>query len=372
MYIYRLQKIFRRDELNLVEPIRAITTHRRQDKARMAKKKTLKQQDFQKKKLKVGKPKQAASNATDTSFVAKTIHLPNQTKLTSTNDAEADLLRRLSLCKHHSEITRKETLIYLQVAVPRVIHGQVASRLMSACIPLMCDPNKHVREELLKLLDVVGSCDANTMRLYMRPLVLFMGSAMTHISAGVQRDSGRFLQCVLRHAGHELVRAAWVKMLRGLCNVLGWPLRGAASASAGAGSNVVSMHKNRALQHQNLQALADFIRLGCAEPAAAALAGCAAPALYAKYLLPDCPQPYSHLKLFVREFPADTAAAARPLHELDTLVCEDAATRRDVFLGHFRPVLAAQLPSLVKDGGDCGRVAANLLQLLDHVQQAAA
>ncbi|AET41306.1 Ipi1p Ecym_8009 [Eremothecium cymbalariae DBVPG len=354
----------------------------------MAKKKTLKQQDFQKKKLKVGKPKIPASNVTDASFVAKTIHLPNQTKLQLTADLQGDITRRLSLCKHHSDVTRKETLIYFQSVVPRVIHGKVMSRLMNSCIPLMCDTERSVRDELLKLFDIVGENNANVLKLQIRPLVLFISSAMTHISSTVQRDCGKFLKCIMKHCGDELVRCSWVKILKGMLTVLGWPLTDEMNPSSGGGfkmvlnsSNVVNINKDKKFQHHNIQALTEFIRIGCLESHNIPLENAndkSDRVLYGKYLIPNYPQPYAYLKLSIREFNSRLTGSPRSsnkdiftLHELETIACEDLSTRRHVFLDHFHDRIMLHLPSLIKDGGDRGRSASSLLKLLEQLQQTA-
>ncbi|AMD19769.1 HCL382Wp [Eremothecium sinecaudum] len=343
----------------------------------MAKKKTLKQQDFVKKKLKVGKPKQQPSNATSTSFVAKTIHVPNQVKLRETNNLENDVLQRLSLCKHHSATTRKEILIYFQNVIPQMIHSILISRLLANCIPLICDEDKQVRNELLKLLEVVGEADSNVLRLHLRPLVLFISNSMTHIVPSIQRDSSRFLQCVITYSGDELVRLFWIKSLKGLFNILGWslthPANSASSKTVSMGitsSNVVSISKNNKFKHQHLNALAQLIRAGLLDQQLDDESSQNTDsALYSKYLIPPRPQPYAYLKLFTREFSSATTTAQFSLQELDHLACEDIQTRRTAFLDHFHNKIMNELSHLIKEGGDCGRSAATLSNLLQEVQK---
>ena len=86
----------------------------------MAKKKTEKQKDFVKKKLKVGK-KLTNSNETSISFNSKKIRLANQRKINQPIEklpsgtapsqqviTNQELLTKISLLKHYSNIPRKD------------------------------------------------------------------------------------------------------------------------------------------------------------------------------------------------------------------------------------------------------------------------
>ncbi|SCU91741.1 LADA_0F11738g1_1 [Lachancea dasiensis] len=353
----------------------------------MAKKKTLKQQDFQKKKLKVGKPKQAASNATDTSFTARMISLPNQPKIktpglsnnTSDNGSqrmEADILKRLSLCKHHSATTRKETLVYFKQAVPKIINTKCITPMLNSCLPLICDDDAQVRNALLELFDEIGQHDQNVLRLHSRALVLFINSGMTHIVPAVQRDSGKFLKCAVRYCGDELVRNSWVKMLKGLFGVLGWAVdvsRTNNSVSMGVKSaSVVSMNSAKAKRAQkvNLETLLDFVQCGCIEPTPdATLESQQAPSAFDKYIIPNVPQPFQHLKLFVKELKNEKAGKGSKLDELANVSLQDYPARREVLVEHFLEPMLQNTSSLIADGGDSGKVANSLQDTLHTIKQ---
>lgn len=362
----------------------------------MAKKKTLKQQDFQKKKLKVGKPKQQASNVTNTSFTARMISLPNQAKLKAAAAAgngadvgdkrlEADVLKRLSLCKHHSAVTRKETLAHFKNVIPKVINTKCMTPLLNSCYPLICDADSQVRSTLLELLEEIGQHDQNVLRLHSRALVLFINSSMTHISPAVQRDSGKFLQCAVNHCGDELVRNSWVKMLRGMFGVLGWSLEASKSKSGSKKptktvsmgvktSSVVSMNSAKAKRslQSNLTTLLEFIKCGCLEPELGQdetelqKNGFSA---FDKYLMPGYPQPYQHLKLFVKELKNENAISTSRLEELNNTSFQDHATRREVLLEHFYDQLVENVTNVIADGGECGRIANSLKVTLEDIKQ---
>ncbi|SCU98504.1 LAFA_0G18338g1_1 [Lachancea sp. 'fantastica'] len=351
----------------------------------MAKKKTLKQQDFQKKKLKVGKPRQQPSNVTDTSFSARMISLPNQTKLKSAggnNNAasgeklENDVLKRLSLCKHHSAVTRKETLVYFKSLVPKIIRSKSITPMLNSCLPMICDEDAQVRAALLELFEELGQYDQNVLRLHSRALVLFINSSMTHIVPAVQRDSGNFLKCILRYCGDELVRNSWAKLLKGLFGVLGWSVetsKNAKSVSIGVkSSSVVSMNSAKAkkAQQSNIETLLEFVRCGCIEKTSESDRDGAAPhSAYSKYLIPAAPQPFQHLKLFVRELKSDQTTSGSKLEEVMNVTLQDFAARREVLLAYFYEPMLHNLSGIIIGGGECGRTANVLKDVLEEIRE---
>lgn len=346
------------------------------------KKKTLKQQDFRKAKLKVGKAKQLPSNVTNTSFVARTITLPNQGKIgargNTPRNIESDVLKRLSLCKHHSAVTRKETLIYFKQIIPRVIGTKTITPMLNSIVPLMCDEDSNVRDMLVELIDEIGSHDSNVLRLHCRALTLFISSGMTHITTAVQRDSGKFLRVVTKHCGDELVRGSWVKMLKGMFGVLGWSLEENKKKSISMSinsSSVVSINSNKTKKYRsmNLETLVEFIKCGCIEEKIDENEQ--EETMFSRYLVPEYPQPYAYLKLFTKEFKnnksndsANKTTATFKLDELNNISCEDFVTRRKILVENFYDKIVPQLQATIKDGGDCGRSANTLQVLLEEIK----
>lgn len=377
-----------------------------------------------KRKLKVGKPKQKPSNVTDTSFQMKRISLPSQTKISNGShgkssgnghggiDLNDEVMKRVSLLRHHSDVTRKETVIYFESMISRIIHLPSMNNLMQSSIPLMCDSSKQVRDELAKMFDTVGKNDPNVLKLQIRAITLYVNNAMTHIIAPIQRDSGMFVQVVLKYCADELVRHAWIKMLKGFFQVLGWTIIAQGKPNGNSktqtismgitSSSVVSMNKNKKFKNENLKAMLQFLRAGIlgdsgtgtGSASASASAGdsdCDKNAAetqpvsplqlrYAPYMIPEFPQPYAYLKLFTRQFAkgelssnGSGASAANAnnenitFEELESFSCEDAHTRTLIFNKHFYPSIQRQLPALIKDGGDCGRTAHSLANTLKEI-----
>lgn len=158
-------------------------------------KKTEKQKDFAKKKLKVGKTAAKADNHTDTSFTAKTISLPNQSlnkknapvKSSSLSNntnvtklADVDLTHHLSLLKHHSLTTRKEVLTYIETHLP-TNSPSTYKQIIQSCVPLISDESLSTRLLLVQLFNACAKARPGLLDLHIKTLILFIHSAMTNI-----------------------------------------------------------------------------------------------------------------------------------------------------------------------------------------------
>lgn len=324
-----------------------------------------KKQDFLRKKLKVGKPKERASNATSTSFVSKTISIRNQ----HLDQDPHDLTKRLTLLKHHNINVRKETLITFQKSIPSIINSRLMTPLLTQSIPLICDDSQQVRQGLIELIDEIGSHDAEILKLHCNIFVLYINMAMTHIFSQIQADSTKFLSHLLKYCSDEVVRKSWVKLLNGVFGVLGW---GQVGKNEGA-SVVQTKRRNTKYVNIHLNALYTLIEYGCQdERARGADSDTTVPFedssdLRNPYLIPDCPQPFEHLKLFTRELKVKDPAANGTNATLLSLATQDIETRRAAFSEQFLPVVLKQIEIIIKEGGECGKTANNLKKLLAKV-----
>ncbi|CUS10866.1 unnamed protein product [Tuber aestivum] len=208
-----------------------------------AKRKREKQRDFQKPKLKVGKARAKADNFTNTSFRSKAITLPTQSLHTTAPSTASSFTHHLSLLTHHSATTRRESLSYLKTHLPAALSVTASttpnaisnlptiSSLISSLLPLILDPSASVRTQLLTLLVHLPHTH---LVLHTRKILLFVNSAMTHISSDIRMDSTKFLDWLLGASGEELFSAGgWGVCLRGLCGCLGF------GGTAGEGSSVI-------------------------------------------------------------------------------------------------------------------------------------
>lgn len=302
-------------------------------------------QDFQKKKLKVGKKNPKATNATDTSFVSRTISVKNQ----HLGEHDEDLVKKLSLLKHHNSVVRKDTLQFLQKMIPKVINTNMMTPLVTQCIPLICDESRQVRSALLDLFYEIGQNNEQVLRLLCRILVLYINMAMTHITSAIQADSAKFLTCLLKYCGDEICRQAFVKLLTSLLLLLGW--------NQNKIQNAKRIPPKQAATH--MDTLYELIRQGCVEPPRTE-PGSVSLASANQHLIPDYPQPYEHLKLFSRQLQSKENSA---LVDLST---QDIGARQRILKEQDLPGIHKQLELYVKDGGDSGKSANNLKQLIEQ------
>lgn len=327
-----------------------------------------------KKKLKVGKTAAKASNLTDTSFVAKTISVKNQ----HLDHDHHDLSKRFPLLKHHNATVRKETLTIFIKAIPTIIKSRLMTPLLSQAIPLICDDTKDVRDALIELLDTIGALDPQVLVLHCNIFVLYINMAMTHIVPRIQADSTRFLLCLLKHCGDEIVRKAWLKLMRGVMNVLGWSAAGANTSSGALQTKKRDSKANKI----HLDALGKLVEYGCFDLKATEIDDITGESLSSaadnKFLPPNLPQPFEHLKLFERQLkqsnsindsstsgstvPGSTSAA-------NSLANQDLESRQAIFETDFQKEITKQCQLLVKDGGECGKAANTLNKLAMEVCQ---
>ncbi|KAI8049062.1 Rix1 complex component [Syncephalis plumigaleata] len=158
-------------------------------------KKKLKVEDFQKQKLKVGKKKLTADNATSTSFKAQAVVLPGQS-ITQNRSDQATNSRHQTLSsltgqlKHYSASTRRDALTGLSELFrihPHLLATSLGS-LVNLLSSLLVDEDNQT--ELAPFLPI---------------LVVYTRSAMTHLNEAVQAGSLQFLDLWLRLAPEFVV-----------------------------------------------------------------------------------------------------------------------------------------------------------------------
>ncbi|KAJ1024872.1 hypothetical protein NDA16_002908 [Ustilago loliicola] len=174
------------------------------------KRKKEKKADFQKTKLKLGKGKQAANNATDVSFKAKTIALPQQSinadksgkLVNSRNLTVADLALQL---RHYSANVRRDAVDGIREILtlhPSLLLSAAASLIpeLSRCIG---DDDAAVRKQLHSLLAwMLPQIPAQLLGPYHNTLLLFTTSALSHIYPEVRLDAVKVLDVCLEILPH--------------------------------------------------------------------------------------------------------------------------------------------------------------------------
>lgn len=321
-----------------------------------------KKQDFLKKKLKVGKPTGKPSNATDTSFATRTLAVKNA--LAGHNSD--DLRKRLAFLKHHNEKVRKETLAIYIKAIPKIINTQLMTPLLSQATQLICDESKDVREQLIEFFDEVGKHDEQVLKLHCRVFVLYINMGMTHIVARIQADSTKFLGCLLKYCGEELCNQAWNKLLTGIFRVLAWETQTHKNSNQAAGA-MQTRKRDSKFQASHLNTLHQLLTYGCKE--AHEISGDndeenVDDNEYSQYLIPQFPQAYGHLKLFDKQLRTTSDNRSTTSASLDG---QDITSRIHIIESEYLPTMRKQLDILIKEGGECGKSANNLMKLISEI-----
>ncbi|EGW34277.1 uncharacterized protein SPAPADRAFT_54434 [Spathaspora passalidarum NRRL Y-27907] len=347
------------------------------------KKKADKKKDFVKPKLKVGKTAAKPDNYTDTSFIAKTISLPNQSiaKVTSgtgsTNKSDIDLSHHLSLTKHHSSTTRKEVLIYIQQHLPS--NPSTYSEILKTVIPLILDESQQVRTALIDLLKSIGDKQPGLLDLHLRSIILFILSAMTHIQPSIRHSSTKFLNILVDNCINSLVGSYFIKILKSFFSLMGWTLVNDKKQVSIAITTTSIEGSSKKARIGHLQVLRNLLQKSLFQEETLDIdienIISIHPQSY-RYIIPATPNPFASLKLFVNEMPKQKGDVSLgedsyTVNDLDSISTEDLHTRRKIVVDVFKPPMVKHLNNLIKEGGDVGREANSCLLLLEDLSKAA-
>ncbi|KAK4688283.1 pre-rRNA-processing protein IPI1, partial [Tremellales sp. Uapishka_1] len=202
---------------------------------KVTKKKKEKNADFSKAKLKLGKGKQLPTNATDTSFKARSIALPGQNPISRALAAQANdgngqpksdaalppmtsrgivLDEVLITLRHPNGGMRKDTLTSLkEVLVSGVEKGVAMGRregevgkVIRALGGLVSDNDGHVRKALLNLLSwYLPLLSPESLSPHLPLLLLQISSGLSHIFPEVRLDACKLVHLLLQYAPSEVV-----------------------------------------------------------------------------------------------------------------------------------------------------------------------
>lgn len=187
-----------------------------------------KRKDFAKTKLKVGKSKQLPANHTDTTFRTKAVVLPKQSVTQEATVKEArSISHYLALLSHKSGDIRRDALqqltAHLTAHPPHL--STIITPILQAISPLIIDDTSSVRAALLELFrSVLRKLPGRVLNAHTDHLLLYISSAMTHISPSIRADSTRFLEWSIAHmsAAETIVTKQFEKFLNNFSTLLGW------------------------------------------------------------------------------------------------------------------------------------------------------
>ncbi|CAO3642235.1 unnamed protein product [Cunninghamella blakesleeana] len=192
------------------------------------KKKAAQNEDFKKKKLKVGKAKALPDNYTNTSFTTKSISLPNQSinenksseLTTSRNLTLTDLLIQL---KHYNSSVKKDALSGLQELCDRNPNLLVSSlgTIVNGIVRLFIDDDFEVRKALLKFLnESFINIDVKELEPFVPLLIIYTCSAMTHIMEDIRLDAIKLLDIWITILPDEIVNKFWKRICGNFSSLL--------------------------------------------------------------------------------------------------------------------------------------------------------
>ncbi|KAF8832416.1 hypothetical protein HHX47_DHR1001836 [Lentinula edodes] len=168
-------------------------------------------QQEQKAKLKLGKGKQAPSNAIDTSFKARSIALPSQSIAVEKDDSAPTTRRKLSLddlivnIKHHNP----DTIFGFRELLDA--HWELIDSslpiLINVTVRIIGDEDASVRKALLSFYSwLIPRIPKEDLVPHAPLILLFTTSAQTHIFPAIRIDAIRFLNIFLEYFPEVIVR----------------------------------------------------------------------------------------------------------------------------------------------------------------------
>eukprot|EP01134_Creolimax_fragrantissima_P004522 CFRG4522T1 len=222
----------------------------------VSRKKRLKNEDFKKVKLKVGKTN-LAENQTDTTFKSKSIIVPGQSvgddKGTATNQRNLTLKELLGQLRHYNNNIRKDAVAGLKDLFSR--HGQVLRSELAIIIervsPLVLDGDANVRHNLQALFtSILKEVPLERIRPFFPLTMVYLRSAMTHVREDISVGAFDFLDIFLHHAP-ALVTASCKGLLLNFIRVLEKPsqgLMGGKGQMSSTGEAVYRQSRDRLLE----------------------------------------------------------------------------------------------------------------------------
>ncbi|KAL8908550.1 MAG: hypothetical protein Q9207_000760 [Kuettlingeria erythrocarpa] len=320
-----------------------------------AKKKKEKKKDFQKPKFKVGKARTKPTNLTDTSFKSKAIVLNQQSLATTPPSATSQFSHHLSLLASHTDSQRKDSLSYITSAISTRAADAPLQRPVSVLLPMVLgltsDRSRGVRIQLLKLLRALPASDLED---HAGQFLLHVRAGITHLAADVRSSTLDMLTWALDLCGDALVAypGGWVKTLKSLVAIQGWPLKDAPSAWSSRDASLGNPGSGGKAMVKGLNALASFLRIGFEDPSEQdnkdsnscgwPLKNTGAHMVSKKA---DC---FAHLSLF------------GPSRDEDSLAYGDKEDRQRVFQERLRGPIQRGLEATTQQGGEIGRAAAGV------------
>jgi pre-rRNA-processing protein IPI1 len=372
----------------------------------MAKKKTEKQKDFVKKKLKVGK-KLTNSNETSISFNSKKIKLANQRKINQPIEklpsgtlnprlalTNQEFVAKVSLLKHYSNVPRKETLITFIKIFDQLNQLQLIN-LIKNSLHLFIDPDFAVREEFGKLLELINEHHPDIIIANLNNIMLYLINGITHILRDIKLHTGKFLLIILSNKLITIEKILMINnkfflnLLNGILDIIGID-RNIKSTSKNSNlidkqnlklnnsamsGNVTLSKKTVTYKLNNLKALQMFLTKVLKRDVDSNDQG-----VIDCHLPSNTCQPYTRLQLFSSKLAINNIkewnASTNDNDNTDFVSFQDFNARVNVIKDQYFDIIKINLQMIKKDFGfteadrkgnsELGRVANNCLNILEE------
>ncbi|ORZ03535.1 Rix1 complex component [Syncephalastrum racemosum] len=250
----------------------------------LKKKRKAQNEDFKKKKIKVGKKKPLPDNYTNTSFATKSISLPNQS-VTENKSQHATTKRNLTLIdvvsqlRHYNASVKKDALAGLQELTnthPALVISSLSDVIYALC-KLFFDEDQGVRKALINFLkDWAPTVPKADLSPFASLLIEHTCSAMTHIFEDIRIDAIQLMDIWVDLLPEVLVSKFWAKVVGNYMSMLSVQLyhqnlsdssqlpsnaNSAGSVKAAAAKSHLHLHKQKL---RLLSSLSNFLQAGLA------------------------------------------------------------------------------------------------------------
>lgn len=287
------------------------------------------------------------------------IALNQQSLSTTAPSTTAQFSHHLSLLTSRSDSQRKDSLSYLATAIAtRPVNTplqQPVSVILPKLLPLILDGSNGVRAQLLRLLRTLPSRDIEE---YIEQLLLYLRAGITHLAADIRSSALDILGWALDIGGQQLVSCAggWVKTLKCLLTMLGWPNEALAAAWSSNKASFGKAGTEGKILVKGLNSLATILAAGLMSPVEDGVKDLRAlrfPMWHVEqHLLPKRSSCLAHLNLF------------GPPRDEESEIYEDREDRQKIFHRIFQQAIERGLESAKGEGGEVGRAAAGARKIV--------
>lgn len=235
----------------------------------MKAKKKKRQDDFQKVKLKVGKMKPKADNATNINFRSRGIHLSEQLKRDTsgpTTHRQLGINDLMSQLHHYNANVKHSALLGLRelLSLNPSLLEQHLSRFLSEVAAVFTDKDGNVRVAATRVFKFIAqSVPAERVAPFFPLLCAHLSCAMTHIETGIQEDAMKVLDVLLEHYP-ALLAARPAVLLTNFLELISHRQNSAGAKKAQDAMSrtwALSIHPSRAVTSQQWR-LSVLLRLG--------------------------------------------------------------------------------------------------------------